>query len=186
MRVTIFLLVTIVLSLNVKALAVASDYLENNVMILEEGASAIYSIRLQNTESYDAAFKVDYDNQFIKTIDFKEQYIVPPKSSYRIEFNITAPPYDHRNENNNLFVIGYTVHQLTSPAGGGIPFLTKINKNFNVKVVGKPNKFYINYDYVAIGVIVLALLLYILWKEHKNFGKSKRKKRKSNKFKKLK
>ena len=82
--VIILVLLSSLLSLNAKSLAVASDYLENNTLVLEEGKSAIYSIRLQNTESYEAAFKVDYDQQFMKVIDFKEQYIVPPKSSYRI------------------------------------------------------------------------------------------------------
>ncbi|MBI2542174.1 hypothetical protein HYV80_05685 [Candidatus Woesearchaeota archaeon] len=142
------------LSLNAKALAVASDYYDDNTLTLTDGASKIYSIRLQNSDSDDYRVKVDYDKQFMRAIDFKEEYVLPPKSSTRIEFNVTAPRYDKKN---NLFTLSYTVHQLTAPAEGGIPFLTKINKNIKLKVIKDPNKFYI--DYFSLGYVAALLLL---------------------------
>ena len=156
MRVLIFIFLMAALSFEANALAVVSDFLPNNTLTLTEGESAIYSIRLQNTESYEAAYKVDYDLNFLKPIGYKEQYIVEPKSSYRIEFNVTAPSYDHKNEENNLFVIGYTVHQLTSPSGGGIPFLTKINKNFKLKVAKRPSK--TSSDLARAGLVIAAII----------------------------
>jgi len=164
MRAVILILLCLLLSLNAKALAVASDYLEDNTLVLIEGTSSIYSIRLQNPDSYESKVKVAYDSQIMKAINFKEEYTLPPQSSTRIEFNVTAPKYD---KNNNLFAVSYTIHQLTGPSGGGIPFLTKINKNFMLKSIKNPNIFHVNYGYAPYAVIALAFLLYVFGKKYK-------------------
>lgn len=159
MRVVVLFLISLMLSLNVNALAVASDYYNDNTLELIEETSKIFSIRLQNPDSYESRVKVDYDKQLMKAIDFKEEYALPPQSSTRIEFNVTAPQYD---KNNNLFVISYTVHQLSAGGGGGIPFLTRINKSFKLKVIENPNKFHINYiksGYIAILVLIALFVL---------------------------
>ena len=174
MRAVIFIFLIAALSFEANALAVVSDFLPNNTLVLVEGTSAIYSIRLQNPDVYEVRYKVDYDQQFMKALDYKEEYMVTPQSSLRIEFNVTAPRYE---KNNNVFGIGYTIHQLTGAAGGGIPFLTKINKNFKLKVIKNPNKSYINNDYLAYAAILLAFLLYIFWKKN-----AKRKKYKNRKI----
>lgn len=169
MRMLIFIALIALSSLNAEALAVASDYLENNTLTLAEGTSKIYSIRLQNPESYDLVVKVDYDRDFMKAIDFKEEYTMPKKSALRIEFNVTAPEYD---EKKNEFVIGYTVHQ-SGGGGTGISFLTKINKNFKLKVAENPskkaisnkNKPKIGNNYAVLAIIALVLLLYMLRKK---------------------
>ena len=127
----ILFLLSLASSLSAKALAVASDHLEGNTLTLIEGTSKIYGIRLQNPDSSESRVKVDYDGQFMKLLDYREEYILPPQSSTRIEFNVTAPNYD---KNNDSFTLSYTVHQLSAPSGSGIPFLTKINKNFKLKV----------------------------------------------------
>ena len=181
MKSAILIFLIIALSLNAKALAVASDYLEDNTLTLMEGSSKIYSIRLQNSDSYEARFKVDYDKQFMKAMDFKEEYIIPPKLSVRIEFNVTAPKY---NDNNDVFVVSYTIHQLSAGSGGTF-FLTKISKNFKLKVEKNTNankninnldvnygsKFYVNYGYLAYAVVALAFMLYVFRK--KLFKKNK-------------
>lgn len=171
----ILFLLSLASSFSAKALAVASDHLEGNTLTLIEGDSKIYSIRLQNPDSSESRVKVDYDHQFMKAIDFKDEYTLPPQSSTRIEFNITAPDYD---KNNDLFTLSYTVHQLSAPSGGGIPFLTKINKNFKLKVARDPNKFYIDYDYAVFALIAVVFLFYVFWK--KRIRRSL--KRKSRKF----
>ncbi len=168
MRLIIFILLSIILSSNVEALAVASDYLENNTLILTEGTSTIYSIRLQNPNSYETKVKVDYDTRFMKTIDFKEEYTLPPESSTRIEFEVTAPEY---NESNSLFVLGYTVHQLSGGGGGGVPFLTKINKNFKLEVVEDLDKFHINYAIVAIIMVLSVIIFFLLRFASKNLNR---------------
>jgi len=159
MRVVILILISLVLILDVEALAVASDYLEKDTLTLIEGTSKIYSIRLQNIDSNDARVKVEYDKNIMEAINFQEIYTLPPKSSTRIEFNITAPKY---NKKNNIFIMSYTVHQLTGPSGSGIGFLTKINKNFKVEVLRDPDKVYV--DYIVVAAIALALFLYIFMK----------------------
>lgn len=183
MKLIIPIFLIIALSLNAKALAVASDYLEDNTLTLMESSSRIYSIRLQNPDSLEARFKVDYDNQFMKVMDFKEEYVLPPQSTARIEFNVTAPKYD---EKDSLFVVSYTVHQLSSGSQGTF-FLTKLSKNFKLKVEKKPSadksqdkpdvgydyKTYVNYNYVVYATAALAFLLYVF---RKKFVKKKAKK----------
>src|SRR3989338_7755174 len=136
MKAIISIFLIIALSLNAEALAVASDYLEGNTLMLIEGSSRIYSIRLQNPDPYEARLKLDYDSQFMKAMGFEEEYVLPPKSAARIEFNVTAPKYD---EKNSMFVISYTVYQLSGGSGGSF-FLTKISKTFKLKVKKKPDE----------------------------------------------
>ena len=158
MRVIVLVLLSLILVLDAKALAVASDYLPGGVLELTEESSTIYSIRLQNTESKESKVKVTYTDTYLKGINFKEEYTLPPKSSTRIEFNVTAPKY---NKDNNIFDMSYTVHQL-SGAGGGIGFLSKINKNIKLKVIEDPNKFHINYFYVAYAIVLLIIIFLLL------------------------
>ena len=169
MRVIVLVLLSLVLILDVKALAVASDYLEDNTLELIEETSTIYSIRLQNPNSYETKVKVDYNKNLMKAIDFKEEHTLPPESSTRIEFNVTAPKY---NKKNNIFVMSYTVHQLTGPSGSGIGFLTKINKNFKVEVLRDPDKVYV--DYIVVAAIALALFLYIFMKNITGYREKKK------------
>ena len=164
MRVVILILLILALSLNVEAIAVASDYLESNTLELIEGSSKIYKINLQNPESYETIYRVDYSGEFMKAIDFKEEYTLPPKSSESIKFNVTAPKY---KKDNNVFTLSFTVHQLSGGGGGGIPFLTKINKQFKLKAVKDPDRFHINYFYVVY-VIILLIIIFFLFKKSSN------------------
>lgn len=168
MRLIIFILLSMASSLNVEALAVASDYLQDNTLELIESTSTIYSIRLQNPESYETIVKIDYDTGFMKALDFKGEYTLPPESSTRIEFKVTAPKY---NESNSLFVLGYTIHQLSGGGGGGVPFLTKINKNFKLKVVEDLDEFHINYAIVVIIIVLSIIIFFLLRSASKNLNR---------------
>ena len=169
MRVVILILALSALSLNAEAIAVASDHLDGNILELVEGTSKIYRINLQNPESYEIRYKVDYSNDFMKALDFKDEYILPPQSSVTVEFNVTAPKYI---KNKDILHISYTVHQLTGGGGGGVSFLTKINKQFKLKVIKDPNRFHINYFYAAYSIVLLAIFFFLYKKRI-----SKRKKR---------
>lgn len=163
MRVVILFLIiaalsVTVLSLNAEAIAVASDYLESNVMELEEGTSRIYGIRIQNPDNAESRAKVTYDTEFAKAIDFKEEYIIPAGSSVAIQFNITAPKY---NKKNNLFNIGYTVHQLTHAPGAGTQFFTSIHQKIKLQVLKSPSKIHIDYFSVAVAIILLVVIFFL-------------------------
>jgi len=159
MRFIILFISVLLLIPSVESIAVASDHLEKNTLNLTEGTSVIYSIRLQNQDSSQIRYKVTYDDSLMKIIDFKEEYTVDPKSTTRIEFNVTAPEYI---KNKNIFTLSYTVHQLSGGGGSGIPFLTKINKQFNLKVIKHPDRFYIDpfYFVLALGAIAFLSLIY--------------------------
>ena len=158
MRFVVLFISVLVLIPSIEALAVASDYLEKNTLNLTEETSTIYSIRLQNPDSSQARFKVTYDDSLMNIIEYKEEYTVDPKSTVRIEFNVTAPKYE---KNKNVFSLSYTVHQLGG-GGSGIAFLIKINKQFKLEVLKHPDRFYIDpfYFVLSFGAIAFLLLVY--------------------------
>ena len=183
------LAVMVILSLSVNAISVASDYLANGTLELPEGASKIYSIRLQNPTDNEISIKLDYDAAFMKAIDYKEVYIVAPKTAgYRIEFNVTAP------QKPGLYAISYTVSEVEPSAGGGLPILLKINKNFKLRVIEglnrkasevsdrilseDPNKFSIAYSGLAFAVMLLIAVFFLFIKKK---GIKKKNNRKVNK-----
>lgn len=176
MRVIIFIFLIALLSFNVNALAVATDYLENGTLFLEEGSSKLYGARLQNSASGEIQVQLTYGDTLAKIIDYEETYTIPPKGTQSITFNITAPK---DTKPGNTFTFGFTVHQV-SGSGPGVPILLKINKNFKVKIIRNPDKIYLeDYSYIAYIVIAIALLLYIfrknivrLWKRKNKFSKT--------------
>lgn len=169
----LFLLAVSITSLNAGALSVVSDYLANDTLILVEGASKIYSIRLQNTNEYEIGIKLDYDRSFMKVIDYKEIYTLAPKETgYRVLFNVTAP------EKTGLHRVGYVVSEVEPSGGGGLPIRLRINRNFNLRVIEDPNKFRIKNEHFAYAAIILAFLLYIFWKRQS----ARRLRRKPRKF----
>lgn len=164
-------LILIALTYNVNALAVASDYLENDTLFLVDGTSKLYGIRLQNPSSQEIQLQLTYDDAIVNVIDYEEIYTIPLKTNKPIFFNISAPP---NSKPGDTYTVSYTVHQL-SGSGPGVPILLKINKNFKVKIIKDPNKFYINYSYVAYAIIALAFLLFIYRKKIINYlGKNRK------------
>lgn len=173
MRGVIFLLLVLVTaSLSVNAISVASDYLADDTLVLIQGTSKIYSIRLQNPTDYEVSLKVDYDNTYMKAMDYKEIYTLAPKETgYRILFNVTAP------KKLGVYKASYTVSEVEPSGGGGLPIRLKINKTFSLKVIKDPNKFYLSYEHAAYAVIVLAFLFYVFRKKRvrKSFKRKLRK-----------
>ena len=157
-----FLLVLVTASLSVNAISVASDYLADDTLVLIVGTSKIYSIRLQNPTDYEASLKVDYDNTFMKVIDYKEIYTLAPKETgYRILFNITAP------KKLGVYKASYTVSEVEPSGGGGLPIRLKINRNFNLKVIEDPNRMQINYFNLAFAVALISISIVIIAKKDK-------------------
>ena len=176
MRVVIFILLVALLSFNVNALAVATDYLENKTLFLEDGGSKLYGARLQNSASGETQVKLSYGEDIAKVIDYEEIYTIPGKDTKSILFNITAPK---NSKPGDTFTFGFTINQV-SGSGSGVPILLKINKNFKVQIIRNPDKIYLeDYSYVAYIVIGLALLLYVfrknivsLWKGRNRISKN--------------
>lgn len=139
-------------SLKANAISFASDHLENDTLVLIRSSSKIYGIRLQNPTDSEVGVKIEYDNAFMKIINYKEVYKLPPRETgYSISFNVTAP------KKPGIYNVGYTVMEVESGGGGGLPIRLKINRNFKLKVIEGPNKFYI--DYFSLSFIAVLLLL---------------------------
>ena len=165
MRFLIFILVYtiifIILGMNIAALSVVSDFLENNTLVVKEGESKLYGIRLQNPTGGETSFKLTYDEQIAKIVDYQEIYTVPPGANKPIYFNITTKnlkPGDH--------IMSYTVHEL-SGSGQGVPILLKISKNLKIKV-DKNTENSSNSNYFPILVIIALFALYFIGKGIKN------------------
>src|SRR3989338_772279 len=156
MKAIVLILLSLILVLDVKALAVVSDYLEDNTLNVTEGTSKIYSIRLQNPELYETKVGLDYDKGLMKALDYREIYTLPAQSSAKVEFNVTAPEY---KKGNDVFNIAYTIHQVGDPSGGGIGFSPKISKNFKLRVIRSPERFYIDPIYIIFSLGAIAFLL---------------------------
>ncbi len=156
--ISIFVLIffSAALIFDAKALAVASDYLEDNTLKLAEGNSTIYSIRLQNPEKYELRVKVDYDRGLMQTIDLKDEYILQPEETASVKFNITAPKY---KKGENILPLTYTVHQLGT-GSGGLGFSPKISKGFKLEVIRDTNRFYVDPVYIVLAAMALAFLLF--------------------------
>ena len=177
MKAIIFILLALMLlslvSLKASAISFASDHLENDTLVLISGGSKIYGIRLQNPTDSPVSVKIEYDKSLMKVIDYKDIYDLGPKETgYSISFNVTAP------KKPGIYNAGYTVMEVESSAGGGLPIRLKINRNFKLNVIEDPNKFNIKSEYVVYAVIALAFALYLFRK--KQLGK--RTKSKSRRF----
>ena len=174
MKLIIFLLfVLFIISLGANAIGFSSDFLVNSTMELMVGTSRIYNIYLQNPTDQEASLKVDYDKTYMKISNYQEIYTLAPKEvAYKISFNVTAP------DTPGTFEVGYTVSEVEPAGGGGVPIRLKINRNFNIKITKNPKQFYINYEYLAYAVIIIAFSAYVFWE--KKWKKPKR--RKAGKF----
>ena len=173
MRSLIFaFLILILLSGNAYSLAVASDFLEGDTLELAEGASRLYGIRLQNPTEQEIKLKLTYDETFLHVIDYQDEYTIPPKTNLPVFFNVTAG----NAKPGQAHTVSYTVHEL-SGSGSGVPMLIKIAKNFRLKVVKDPNKFYIDdyYKYIPHAAVILLVVYFLLRKEFssKKFGRNK-------------
>jgi|SRR3989344_7046837 len=162
----LILLALVIISIEVHAISVASDYLVNGTLELIEGTSKIYSIRLQNPNDNEAGVKLDYDATFLKVIDYKEVYILPPKTTgYSVLLNVTAP------KKPGMYTIGYTVSEVEPGASGGLPIRLKINKSFKLRVIEEPdngdnrmqdtNKLQLDYSNLAYIAILLIIILFL-------------------------
>ena len=183
MKILFFILFVILLCFNVNSISVVSDRLENDILLLEDGTSKLYGIRLQNADSNEIQLQLTYDKTIAKVIDYQEMYTVPPKESKPIYFNISAPT---NSKPDDLYTVSYTVHDL-SGGGTGLSISLKINKDFKVKIIKDPNKFYLSdyYKHIPRIIIILAILAILFKKDWimSTFFKNMPKKRKVIKWK---
>lgn len=93
-------------------------------------------------------------------LDVKEFYTLPPKSSTRLEFNVTAPKY---NKENNIYIISFSVQQL---GGSGI-LLPGISKSIKLEVIKDPDRFRINYFHLSVIIILLIIIFFLLKRKPK-------------------
>ncbi|MBI2559198.1 hypothetical protein HYW20_07800 [Candidatus Woesearchaeota archaeon] len=161
MKIIIFLLFALsIMAVSANAISVVSDYLVDDTLVLIQGESKIYSIRLQNPTDNEVGIKLDYDRKLMKAVDYKEVYILPPKTAgYRVLFNVTAP------EETGLYDVSYTVGEVEPSGGGSLPILLKINRNFKLKVVENPKKFKLGYGSIIFATAILAFVLHIFIKK---------------------
>ena len=170
----VLLLVLAIASMQSYAISVASDYLANNTMELISGTSKFYGIRLQNPTDDRISIRLDYDDTFMKVIDYQGIYNLSPKETgYSIIFNVTAPKL-------GLYTVGYTVSEVEPGNSGGVPIRLKINRNFKLRVIEDPNKFPFSY-YASLAYIAVLLTIGFALAKKFLFDKNSRKGKKNRK-----
>ncbi len=168
----------LLLAASVSALGIVSDYLEENTLVMDEGNSKLYSIRIQNPEDREVQVKLTYNSDYLDLLEEKEYYSVPPKSSLKLTFNVTAPQVSA----NQSYTLGYSIQELGSQ-GEGLPIRFTIGRNFTLKVVDLSKS---HLPYYPFAVVMLAIVLIGGWLYSRKHNKdpvpeTKKRKRRSSK-----
>jgi hypothetical protein len=125
----------LVISPEIYSLGVAQDFLQDDTMYLQPGASRLLKITLQNEESQEVLVTLNFESEIARIIDMQQIYTIPPTFyDKRFYMNISIPldtPY------NTSYSIGYSVQPLLNKSGAMIPLNIRLNKHFNVIVVDK-------------------------------------------------
>ena len=92
MRFFVFLFIFSTLITSVNALGIASDYLENNTMLLKKGESRLYGVRIQNLDLSADSGRFVLNSKVAEMIDYKEVYEFSEEQRIiSLTINITAP-----------------------------------------------------------------------------------------------
>jgi hypothetical protein len=138
--IAILLLCLAVYAQDVYGLGVSAPYLENNVLPIYKGGSALFQITLQNVDKSDVVVHVAY-NSGMGTADalgYQELYNLPAGSvDTIIVFNIT-PPFTAKV--GDTYDFRYSVAPVTMSEGGTIAFLPGISRAIKIQVIAPPKK----------------------------------------------
>jgi hypothetical protein len=134
MRKLALLFIFLIAALNVQAIGVSTPYLENNILLLPQGTSTLFSITLQNTGTEDIAVKVDYasDNNIASMTNNQTFYNLKAGSvDNQITFNITAPKNARAG---SIYELKYSVSPIKADAGGTISFVPGISRSIKIQI----------------------------------------------------
>ena len=134
-RVTLLLFLLLIPT--VYSLGLASTYLEDNTLKLKPGESFIYTITLQNSEDIDIEAEFTLNSEIAYSINPQDTYLIQGKTyDTKIKLNVTIPDNQDIGKKYN---IAYSLKPITTSTGQ-VTMNFKLNKNFNVEVIGdEPN-----------------------------------------------
>ena len=183
----IFLIMTavILISSNVLAFAVSSQYYGGNPLYLQPGESTETFFTLQNlasTEDVRLQARITDGNDIIKLTDSSDIYDVPAGEKTKVNFIVTAPANAKKGD---TFPVTIMFSTATGGEGGPIALSGNIGKGFDV-AIGAPSdfeiketKFPLTILYVITAIILAITTLIII---RKKLSKTKINKTKTNKF----
>ena len=184
----IFIIVVaiIILSSNINAFAVSSQYYEGNPLYLQPGESTETFFTLQNlasTEDVLLQARITEGNTVTELTDSSNIYSVPAGEKTKVNFIVTAPANAKKGD---TFPISMEFTARTS-GEGSVGLSGSIGKGFNL-AVGDSSDFEVQetkfplitlYAITAI-IVILAIITFVIIR--KKFSKTKINKTKTNKF----
>jgi uncharacterized integral membrane protein len=180
-RLIIYLLVVILLSINAHAFGLSYQYLENNTLKLYPGQTYTFQLTVPNNEEEEANVNISIDSA-IATVVGSPELKVPAKTYDKyFLFNITVPENAQPGD-------VYNINYLVSPVGRGegqVPIVVRYDRNFKVLVVEKPKEAgeeqpapipekpsILKWVFIPIILIVIIILVILLWnKSHQLSGR---------------
>lgn len=180
------MIAVILVSSNVLAFAVSSQYYERNPLYLQSGESAETFFTLQNLASEEditLQARIIAGEDIIELTDSSDIYVVPAGEKTKVNFIVTAPADAKKGDSFPITIMFATI----TGGEGPIALSGSIGKGFNL-AIGEPSDFEakkktkfspkVIYGFIGVVLIVIAFLII-----RKKFSKSNsRDKKKTNKF----
>lgn len=151
---------------NTGAFGVASQYLENKTLVLEQGSNERFELTIQNPDDREVRYAVIVDSPYV-SVD-GDSFIAPPKTyDNKVYLNITSNDL----QEGEGYEVQYTV-AIKGSEGGTVPLQYQITRKFNVLVgeqrpepvgEGKDGQ----YIYFAGLLAIILVLVYFLLKTSK-------------------
>jgi hypothetical protein len=176
MRQLAALFIFLIAALNVQAIGVSAPYLENNILLLPQGESALFTITLQNMGAEDVSVKVDYasDSNIASIVDSQAYYDLKAGSAdNQVAFNITAPK---KGRAGSIYELKYSVSPIKADPGGTISFLPGISRSIKVQLI-KPSETSLLQSLISDGLLWgILILAAAVWLVFISNAKKRRKK----------
>jgi len=179
--ISILIIVSILLSLNVSAFGVVTSYWDTKPLILEPGESRDVYVTLQNGAGAieDVVAKVELQGsgaELAEILDKDKSFLVPAGQEIRVGIKVNIP---NNFEIGERYVIGLAVNVLPeqsdapvllgSGVGTSIPILIQNHEPLAATLTGESIK-ETNLDYNIIGIgalmLLLAIVIFIFYELH--------------------
>ena len=124
-----WLLAALCLSMQVMAMGIASDFLEQDTMRLAPGETRLYGIRLQNPEPKDVWVRAGVESEIAQLVNPQERYLLKAGSyANALSIEVRAP----EDAAGTRFIVGYWMQPESE--GGNVPIAVRIERSFTVQI----------------------------------------------------
>ena len=153
----------IVFSSAVAGYGMASEFLENNVMILHPGETKEYRIELQNTEDADMRFRFNLESDIARIKDNQTEYVVGKGKPFQSIAMIISMPEDAKPGEEHF--VRYSAVPV-SESEGPVRLNVKLNNEFRVVVPGQKDSFGPNYPGIVTIIFLMLIIIVVMFRKN--------------------